>query len=226
MKKLYVLAISTALVGLLAGCQSTDVVGKVAGTSFEKLIVSQTSAVKADDANGGWSLTSPGNEQFVWSKDLSQSGKPDLMMAFDASPFLNAGLDPEKLNKEMYIYEADTKILMIHSELGAEAFTYNGEATPIESFKQIVKTHRDRIGYHEVLDHYGVGFGEGNMFEWAKDMTTNDKDMVFVLNPKAFIEAGVDPTQVKDWIFTKVEIVNDQGEKEEVDKFLKPYSLD
>lgn len=226
MKKIIIIGLSTIFLGALAGCQSTDVVAKVAGTSFNALLENRADQVSLDEANGGWSLTSPGNEQFVWSKDFSQTGKPDLMMAFDASPFLEAGLDPSQLDENMYLYEADTKVIMLHAELGEEAFTYNGDAKPLDSFKQIVKTHRDRVGYHEVLDHYGIGFGEGNMFEWAKDLSTNDKDMVFVLNPEAFIKAGVDPSKVKDWVFTKVEIVNDKGEKEQVDKFLKPYNLD
>jgi hypothetical protein len=114
---------------------------------------------------------------------------------------------------------------MVHSELGSDKFSYSGTQKPIDSFRQIVATHRSSIKYHEKLDHYGVAFGDGNMFEWAKDMAANDKDIVFALNPKPFIDAGVDPAKVKDWIFAKVEIKNDQGQKELVDKFLKPYDL-
>lgn len=226
MKK--VLLIGTALtLGLaLAGCQGTDVVGKVAVTSFGSVIEKQNANIATDEANNGWALSLQDGKRFVWGKDFSTAGTPDLMMEFDATPFLNAGLDPLKLDKEMYLYDESNKLLMVHSELGSEAFSYNGEAKPLDSFTQLVKNYRDSIGYHEVLDHYGVAFGNGNMVEWAKDMATNDKDLVFVLNPQPFIDAGVDPAKVTDWVFAQVEVKNDKGEKELVDKFLSPYNFE
>lgn len=210
---------------VLAGCAQTDVVGKYAITSFEGILKKSEQNITLDEANNGWSLQSPGGEQFVWGLNFSSANTPDLMMRFDAKPFIAAGLDPSKLDSETYQYDAKKNLLMIHSELGSEQFSYSGAPKPIESFKQLVKTHRQSIGYHEVLDHYGVKFGNGNMFEWAKDTEKNDKDIVFVLNPQPLIDAGVNPKQVKDWVFTQVEIVNDQGTKELVDKFLKPYDF-
>ncbi len=226
MKKMIPVMAVVALVLALSGCQSTDVVAKVSITSFESVLNALGDQVTADEMNGGWSLQSPGGERFVWSKDFSADKKPDLMMELDATPFLDAGLDPAKLNKETYLFDSSSKILMVHSELGAEKFSYTGDPKPLDSFKQLVATHRDSIGYHEKLDHYGAAFGNGNMFEWAKDMAANDKDIVFVLNPQPLIDAGVDPSKVKEWVFAQVEVKNPQGQKELVDKFLKPYNLD
>jgi hypothetical protein len=109
--------------------------------------------------------------------------------------------------------------------VGNDKFTYTGEAKPLDSFKKIVETNRESIGYHAALDHYGVAMGNGNMFEWAKDMSTNDKDIVFVLNPQPFIDADVDPAKVEGWAFAKVEVMEDGGKKVEVDKLLKPFDL-
>lgn len=226
MKKMILVIAVLTLILALAGCQAADVVGKVAVTSFDAVLNQAGDKVTADEMNGGWSLESPGGERFVWSKDFSAEKKPDLMMELDATPFLDAGLDPAKLDPEIYLYEAGSKILMVHSELGSDKFAYTGEARPLDSFKQLVETHRDSIGYHEALDHYGVAFGNGNMFEWAKDLKTNDKDIVFVLNPQPLIDAGVDPATVKEWVFAQVEVKDDQGKEKLVDKFLKPYNLD
>lgn len=226
MKKMIFLTAVITFVLALSGCQAADVVGKISITSFEAVINAASDKVTTDEVNGGWSLESAGGERFVWSKDFSAEGKPDLMMELDAKPFLDAGLEPTKLDSEMYLFDSTTGILMVHSELGADKFAYSGEQQPLDSFKQIVTTHRDSIGYHEKLDHYGAAFGNGNMFEWAKDLATNDKDIVFVLNPQPFIDAGVDPAKVKDWVFAEVEVKNEKGEKELVDKFLKPYNLD
>lgn len=220
-----IIGLTLGLSVVLAGCAQTDVVGKYAVTSFDSILKKSEQNIFLDEANNGWALQSPGGERFVWGLDFSTADMPDLMMSFDAKPFLAAGLDPTQLDKDTYRYDEKSQLLMIHSELGSDKFSYSGEAQPLESFKQLVKSYRESIGYHEVLDHYGVKFGNGNMFEWAKDTETNDKDMVFVLNPKPFIDAGVTPEKVQGWVFTQVEIVNDQGAKEMVDKFLKPYDF-
>lgn len=226
MKKMIVGAVVLTLVLALAGCQGTDVVGKVAVTSFESILKTVGDKVTADDQNGGWSLKSVGGERFIWSRDFSAENKPDLIMELDAVPFLDAGLNPEKLDKGVYLYDPASKILKVYTELGADKFAYSGESEPLDSFKQLVATHRDSIAYHEKLDHYGVAFGNGNVFEWAKDTASNDKDIVFILNPQPLIDGGVDPANVKEWVFAQVEIKNDQGKDELVDKFLKPYDLD
>ena len=225
MKKLIIIVLGLTLAISLTACQATDVVGKGAVTSLEAVISNLPEPVSTDEVNNGWSLKSPGGERFVLSKDFSSEAKPDLMMEFKAKPFLDAGLDPNKLDKGTYLYDPNGDMLMVHSELGNDKFKNDSNTKPIDSFKEIVKTHRDNVKYHEKLDHYGMAFGGGNMFEWAKDIKTNDKDIVFVLNPKPFIDAGVDPTKVEGWIFTKVEIKNEQGNAELVDKFLKPYNL-
>lgn len=220
--KLIAAALSLTAILALTACQATDVVGNVATTSFEAVLNKIPGNIKADDANNGWSLVSPtGNERFFWSKDFSSAGKPDAMLEFDAKPFLDAGLDTGKLTNASVVGDK----IVIPAEIGQEKFTYSGEAKPLDSFKQIVKTNRDVIGYHEKLDHYGIALGNGNMFEWAKDLKTNDKDLVFVLNPKPFIDAGVDPAKVDGWVFAKVEVMDAGGKPEQVDKFLKPFDL-
>ena len=88
-----------------------------------------------------------------------------------------------------------------------------------------MKAQRSRIGYHEKLDHYGIKLGNGNMFEWAKDIARNDKDIVWVLNPEPLIAAGVDPAKLATWVFAKVETKDEKGNTDFVDKFLKPFNL-
>ncbi|MHB1391878.1 MAG: hypothetical protein ACYCYE_02185 [Clostridia bacterium] len=225
MKKLIIISLILIMAVSLAACQATDVVGKVAVTSFEAILNTVPDKVTFDDTNNGWSLASPTGERFIWGKDFSMENMADVMMEFDAKPFTNAGLNVNLLPQEIYLYDSNMDKLKVHSELGNEKFTYSGEAKPLDSFKKLVETHRANIGYHEKLDHYGVALGEGNMFEWAKDMSTNDKDIVFVLNPETLINAGVDPSKVEGWVFAKVEVKDEQGKAIEVDKFLKPFNL-
>ena len=63
------------------------------------------------------------------------------------------------------------------------------------------------------------------MFEWAKDMATNDKDIVFVLNPEPLVAAGVDPSRIAGWLFAKIPVKDASGKTVDVDKFVKPYNL-
>jgi hypothetical protein len=173
--------------------------------------------------NGGWSLAAPdGAARFIWSKNYTESPLHDVMLELDAAPFIAAGLDPGKLPENFAYYEGK---IMLGTKLGQEQLRYQGEATPLASYEQIVRLKRSSIGYHGALDHYGVNLGDGNLFEWAKDMGTNDKDIVFVLNPAPFIAAGVDPSLIEGWAFAKVTVDDANGKPVEVDKILKPFNL-
>ena len=222
-KKLLMITLSLLLILSLAACADTDVVGAESVTSFEKVLGALENNVTEDEMNGGWALTSPdGSERFIWSKDYSAGTPHDLMLEFDAQPFIDAGLDVTKLPAGIVIEDK----IMVGSNLGDEELTYDGDPTPLASYEKLVELYRDRVKYHADLDHYGVNVGDGNMFEWAKDMGTNDKDIVFVVDPKMFTDAGVDPTKVEGWIFAKVKVDGEDGKPIEVDKFLKPFSVE
>jgi len=148
------------------------------------------------------------------------------MLEFDAAPFIIAGLDPAKLPGNFYfIFSKERPLLIVGTKLGTEQLQYNSEATPLASYKQIVKLKRGSIGYHGQMDHYGINLGNGNMFEWAKNLKTNDKDIVFVLDPAPFIAAGLDPARIEGWAFAKVTVDDANGKPVQVDKILKPFDL-
>lgn len=219
------------LVSLTAcsGLKKLDVVGQQSITSFDEVLKTIPDKVKADEMNVGWSLEAPdGSVRFIWSEDFSKAPLHDVMLELDAEPFINAGLDTSKLPDNYAAYEG---MLMVGQKLGKDKLTYNGNATPLAAYEQIVNKYRDAINYHTSLDHYGVKLGDGNMFEWAKDMKTNgynnenqDKDIVFVLNPEPLIAAGVDPEKVVGWVYTQVPI-EENGKTTQVWKFLKPFNL-
>ena len=206
---------------IFAGCTSQlDVVADKSISSFESVI--NELPIEADSEDSSWILTAPDNSaKFLWSKDFSSTTVYDVKLEFDSQPFINAGLDISKLPEGAINGDK----IILGTDLSDEKLTYNGEATPLDSYKKIVEKSRDNIGYHAALDHYGIDLENGNMFEWAKDISTNDKDIVFVLNPQMFIDAGVNPQEVEGWVFAKVETMDKDGKKIEVDKFLKPFDL-
>lgn len=220
----------------LAGCGSTDVVGKYANVSFDALVKALPAYPAYSQEDGAWVLKSPGGDEVGISSDFSRNGamgggmadmdKPDAEFSFDATPFLAAGLDLAKLPKADGLkYELEDGRFMLHFELGADAFPPEAAKSIEASLAQVVKTQRARIGYHEKLDHYGIKLGGGNMLEWAKDLGKNDKDLVFVLAPEPFIAAGLDPAKIEGWAFAQVETKDDSGKTVFVDKLLKPYDL-
>ncbi|MDR1875703.1 MAG: hypothetical protein LBQ90_11920 [Synergistaceae bacterium] len=199
---------------------NTDVVGRSAVTSFAALLEALPAVPGADE--GVWVLAAPdGGARFAWRRDVSDARVWDVFIRFDARPFVKAGLDLSKLPDGVAFGDE----IVLGSRLSPGPLSYEGEVTPLASFEQIVRLDRASVGYHAALDHYGVTVSEGSLFEWAKDMGTNDKDMVFVLNPKIFIDAGVDPAKVEGWAFAPVPVEDDRGRKFEADKFLKPFDL-
>ena len=206
---------------IFAGCTSQlDVVADKSISSFESVI--NELPIEADSEDSSWILTAPDNSaKFLWSKDFSSTTDYDVKLELDSQPFINAGLDISKLPEG--VINGDKIIL--GTDLSDEKSTYNGEATPLDSYKKIVEKSRDNIGYHAALDHYGIDLENGNMFEWAKDISANDKDIVFVLNPQMISDAGVNPLEIEGWVFEKVETMDKDGKKIEVDKFLKPFDL-
>ncbi|GHV15831.1 hypothetical protein FACS189493_0370 [Spirochaetia bacterium] len=226
MKKIY-RSITTAIIATVllsvSSCKQLDVIGKESKTSFGEVLTARSGAIGVDAVTGGWTLPAPdGSAAFVWVPDFSKGTTRDVMLVFDIRPFLAAGLDVNRLPDSITVL--NDKII-VGTKLGDEEAAYTGEPTPLSSFERIVDLKRSSIGYHAALDHYGVDLTGGFMFEWAKDMNTNDKDIVFVLNPEPFIAAGVDPAKIDGWVFTTVPTMDSKGRKIEVEKILKPVNL-
>jgi hypothetical protein len=203
--------------------EATSVAGQIdAITSASETVDSADAAGVGANASVGWALFAPdGDARFVWSEDYSGSARYDAAVEFTAPPFIKAGLDPDKLP---YNFAFKGGKLVVGTKFGDDSLEYDGDATAIKSYEQIVSHYREAVGYHAALDHYGVSLGDGNMFEWAKDMKTNDKDIVFVLNPEPLIAAGVDPEKVDGWVYAKVPVMA-EGKTTEVYKLLKPFDL-
>ena len=221
---------------IATGCAQTDVVAKFATTSFKAVLDASKDTVSFVKEDESWALASAAGDEVLFSTDFARNAssggtadmdKPDVEFIFDAAPFIAAGLDFAKLPMAEGIkYEFEDDTFMYHFELGDDKFPASAAASFEATFAEIVKSQRARVGYHEKLDHYGIGLGNGNMFEWAKDLAKNDKDIVWVLNPEPFIAAGVDPSKIGGWIFAKVETKDSAGKTILVDKLLKPFNLE
>jgi hypothetical protein len=199
-----------------------DVVGKDSARAFNELLQKAPQLVAEDKERNAWSIVAPDNgARFTWRWEHSAQ-IDDVTLEIDAAPFIAAGLDISKLPATITF--SDGK-LTIGTKLIPAGSATSGELTPLAAYERIVNLNRNAIGYHAALDHYGINIGGGNLFEWAKDLSTNDKDMVFVLNPEPFINAGVAPDKIDGWAFAKVTVDDENGKPIQVDKILKPFNL-
>jgi hypothetical protein len=224
-KKLFAVGCAALTAFLAAGCGKLDVVATDSVRAFGEVLEALPDGARVNTTVHAWVLDAPdGAASFTLAPDPNVWPFQDVWLSFDSAPFVAAGLDVTKLPEGI---SASGGLISIGTKLGLKetARAGDGDATALVSYERIVKQSRKSIGYHGALDHYGVSLGDGNLFEWAKDMSANDKDMVFVLNPAPFIAAGVDPNKVEGWVFGKVTVDDENGKPIEVDKLLKPFNL-
>lgn len=220
MKKILIPILVSTLLLALASCAQTDVIGRASVQSFAA--VTAIADIRADESFGGYALTAPdGQARFLLSRNFAATDTLDAALEIPVQPFLAAGLEISKLLEGILVQDK----LVVGTDFGSQDFKEAAQSSLATTYEEVVRLNGQAIGYHKALDHYGINLGDGNLFEWAKDMKTNDKDIVFVLDPQPFLKAGVDPVAVEGWIFAKVETMDKNGNMIQVDKFLKPFDL-
>lgn len=223
--RILIVSLVLAAVVLGAAFVAPDVVAFYAVQSYDALLHVPGVSVARSDAAGAWVLTSPGGETLTFGGDTA-AGSDELVVTFDARPFLAAGLNPSLLPAGSQVEGdgASTRVVMRYDK-GTGSFSSSADLQPVQALQDLVRNHRMMLGYHAALGHFGLGLGGGNMVEWAKDQRANDKDLVFVLNPQPFADAGVDVAKVDGWVLADVPVMDAQGRKSTARKLLKFYNL-
>lgn len=217
MKKIITIALALALVAIiLTGCASADVILKYSPASLDKIVETFPTILTDNTVSDHYYyLSIDGENTLKVSHDFSITGAEDLVMQTALKPFVDAGLDPAKLGAG---YRADDTSLFLVADFGAGS---GKQDTFTNSVFESVKADRSVLTYHADLDHYGIKFPAGK-FEWAKDASTNDKDIVFVIAAQPLADLGVDVQNIEGWVFKTMK--DDAGR--DFDVLLKPYSLE
>lgn len=217
MKKITTMLVTLALVtALLAGCAATDVILKYSPSSLDQ-IVEKFPAIVTDNTETDhyFYLSVDGETTLKVSHEFDMTGAEDVVIQTPLQPFVDAGLDPATLGAG---YRTDDTSLFLVADFGAGS----GEMKTITtSLFESAKADRSVLSYHADLDHYGIALPAGK-FEWAKDETTNDKDIVFVIAAQPLADLGVDVQNIAGWVFKTMK--DDAGK--DFDVLLKPYSLE
>lgn len=95
----------------------------------------------------------------------------------------------------------------------------------LNSFKTVLNSYPDNIGFHKVLKHWNFKMPTGELFEWTKDVGENKADYAMVMLAEPFIKAGLDTNKLKDdnWLFKAAEI---EDGKQLPDRIIHPFNID
>ncbi|HML66797.1 MAG TPA: hypothetical protein PKA81_00235 [Clostridia bacterium] len=217
MKKLILITLALVLAAvLLAGCAATDVILKYSPSSMDKIVEKFPTLVTDNTkTDHSFTLSADGETLLKVSSDFSLTGAEDVVIQTPLKPFVDAGLDSAKLGAG---YRADETSLYLVGDFGAGT---GAQSTITSALFESVKANRAVLTYHADLDHYGIQLPAGK-FEWAKDESSNDKDIVFAIAAQPLADLGVDVQNIDGWVFKTMK--DDAGN--DLDVLLKPYSLD
>jgi hypothetical protein len=213
----YLMGVALLLAGAVAlsGC-ALDVIATGSVTAFSQMLAVVPGGAVWDEGEL-WVPAPDGGAKLVLSGDWSKTGM-DAYLRVDAAPFLAAGLDTGKLAEG---YAAHDGVLDIGLDLGQDG---PGASSPDALYGALVAKRPDLLEYHMSMDHFVLNLGLG-MFEWAKDFSQNDKDIVFALDPAPLVEAGLDPQGVEGWTYAEVETMDAYGAHVKVLRLLKPFDI-
>jgi len=204
------LGLALAALALAGGCYGLDVIARGAVIAYGEL----ASILPPQKVGEYWQIDA---EDKTASFGLSADGG-GLYISFDIAPFLDAGLKAAELPEG---YEQAGDKLVLTSEPAGKAASAD---TAPSSLEALLRANPGLVSFHMAMGHYTIALGSLGAFEIAKDMAANEADIVFVLDPQALLDAGVDVEGVAGWNYSTV-MVEADGMMVEAYKLLKPFNL-
>lgn len=213
MKKRINLMVFLVVALVLAGCQRTITGNDVADkglNAFNNIVSTYPENKGFHSALQHWGFALPTGEKFEWSKDMS-ANKADFAMVLLADPLVEAGLDIEKLDKDVWLYEPAGTDDMGEEMPNRLIKPYNvsdkkevGNGSE-DSMRRLLKADTSMIKYNEEQKNYSLFFGNNNEVQWTEELGTNDADMIFVLEAKPLVDAGLDIDKLdgSGWTFSE-----------------------
>jgi len=185
-----------------------DDLAKNGVAAFKKILQDNPKLVGFHDELSHWGLTFSTGDMFEWTKDTGIN-KADMALVLVADPLVKAGLDIKKLDdkwiykpaEEMMGKKLPNRLIKPFNLDDQSAGPQDKDSAPA-AFQRIADRFPANFGYHDELSHYGFKLGDGDKFEWTKDVHINDADVAFVLLADPLIQAGLDIKKLdQSWIF-------------------------
>ncbi len=196
MKRLFLFALALAL--LLSGCYPLDAERRDAVRAFGEVLEALPPEGDGRADSGYWSITAPdGSARFEWDNQ-------NIDMFVDTRAFNVPGREGIDFATGLIFFAPAFNML----NMGVQP-------TAIRQFEKDAGFVRDYIAYDAQTDRYGIELSGGqSRFEWARDMETNENDIVFALYANSLIAQGLDPLQVEGWEYDRA-----------AERFIKTFNL-
>ncbi|WP_163192930.1 hypothetical protein [Clostridium thermarum] len=189
------LVIGVSFTGCSKGSTGSELCDK-AYKAFTVVVKENKDKIGYHDALSHWGIKMPSGEKFEWTKDTA-ANVADLAIVALADPFINAGLDVTKLDKNQWLFEPAAKEgteqlpnrLIKPYNVSDKRFQTEGYE---DAMRNIIKTDNNLITYNPDAKKYVISLGQGFEVQWTESLGTNESDMVFVFDAKPLVEAGLD----------------------------------
>lgn len=209
MKKILVLILAALIMTSAVSCSRSTLSKEVKDgiKAFNSVIKASPERIGFHKALSHWGYKIPSGGKFEWTKDMS-ANKADFAMVIPADPFINAGLDVNKLNKDEWMFkqagidEGETLPNLLVKPYNVSDKKQNSNGSE-DALRRILTENSSLLSYHKELQHYRLMLGEGYEVQWTEKLGINDADMIFVLKAQPLIDAGLDVKKLEadGWIF-------------------------
>jgi len=217
MKKIISILTILILVFSITGC-SLDVITNDSVTSFENIIDKAGKNVFDKALKDNWTLKSEDNEAYFNISKNFEKTDMDISIMLPIKPFTDAGLEKDKLPEDMVFGD----FLIIGINLENSNNTENSSL--LAAYENFVDSKKDALMYHVDMGHFGVDLKRG-AFEFAKDASSNELDLVFIVDPVIIEKAGANLEEIAGFKYAKVKVMDNKGVKKEVYKLIKAYNF-
>jgi hypothetical protein len=211
-KAIIISAILVAVALTATGCGNKGNVDETkvkASESFVNIIKENKDDVGFHSELSHWGLKLPTGEKFEWTKDTS-ANEIDFAMVIPADPFTKAGLDVTKLDSKDLVFQAaaneggmETPNLLIKPyNLSDKKQNSNGSE---DAFKRLLKVQEVPVTYDSTAKKYVLDVEKNYKVMWTETLGQGTSDMVFVIDAKPLMDAGVDLDKISQegWKYEK-----------------------
>jgi hypothetical protein len=208
-RSLSALATAAGLLAALAACQAAP-----AGDPRAAAFAAVAAADKANfQASGYLVLTLPGRRDYVAIR-RGFDGQDDVLLGLDLADFMQAGLDPAKIEAADFapgtpVYDLPTSTLVISFDLGTAAFEpgryLDKDKKPLTEvdarvlMAEIGRNFAAQVGSDKTTGQDYLALGQVAALEWADQPETTDPDLSISLDPAPLVKAGLDPAKLQLW---------------------------
>ncbi|EYE88869.1 hypothetical protein Q428_05710 [Fervidicella metallireducens AeB] len=170
--------------------------------AFNKIVKAYPEKKGFHKALQHWGFKLPTGEKFEWTKNMG-ANKADFAMVILADPFINAGLDVNKLDKNGWIFKPSgieegvelPNLLIKPYNVSDKNQNSNGSE---DALRRILKENEDLVVYDKGSKFYKLNLGDGNEVQWVKELGSNNADIIFVLKAEPLIKAGLDINKIQE----------------------------